>query len=471
MPGRVNERSGAVWDSDVAGMGTDSMTLVFAVASTRDGELKNDRCRFLADFHIRRCVYAAFQVADGTRYGSVTVAPILYLSESNHSLHSHRTESGFLRQHGCKPPKSRWGRRVEYFVLLRYLWRARCQPGMPRSSIFTLVRYRSRLSGHLQTCRYLNSLTFTKQLWLVLLQDAPLLLDQWPELSLHQFTTAELIDLAKRMVQGPQTWSRSHVSEPVIARQEVIHPEIYVGPGGLFWENDPKLLSGGQYLLFNSARVLECWKVAEDRLIWKHQSQWEFAWVLDFAAEVVDDSQAAVIMICQRTRNNAEPRKKCVLYLFLECHIYIRVHDSVVEVVRLDFLTETSQPLFCTQLPDTNYDNPFTHPKICGDTAILCIHITNKILLINWRTQSCIMLLASTVRQMPSDMVQSRLIDFCRSHTMWPFYPHILSSSNPVLHPVCAIWTFGLSSPWLRFGLLVVSPIATKRFRQEMSHG
>jgi hypothetical protein len=80
MPGRVNERSGAVWDSDVAGMGTDSMTLVFAVASTRDGELKNDRCRFLADFHIRRCVYTAFQVADGTRYGSVTVAPILVQS-------------------------------------------------------------------------------------------------------------------------------------------------------------------------------------------------------------------------------------------------------------------------------------------------------------------------------------------------------------------------------------------------------
>jgi hypothetical protein len=163
--------------------------------------------------------------------------------------------------------------------------------------------------------------------------------------------------------------------------------------------------------------VLECWKVAEDRLIWKHQSQWASAWVQEFTAEVVDDSQAAVIMICQRTTNGVTLREKCVLSVFLECHIYMRALDSVVEVVRLDFLTETSQPLFRTHAPDTKYDNPFARLRICGDIAVLGINSTNQILLMNWRTQSRLILLASAVRQMPYDMAQRRLIDFGRSYT------------------------------------------------------
>ena len=165
-----------------------------------------------------------------------------------------------------------------------------------------------------QTCRHLHSLAFTKYVWLALLQDAEarLFLDRWPESPLHQLSTAELIGLAKRMVQGPQTWSRSHSSGPLIARQKVLHPQIYVAPDVFEWENEPKLLSGGQYVLFNSRRTLECWSVAEDRLIWTHQSQWEFATVLQFAAEVVDDGRAAIILICQRTTSDSEPQKKCV---------------------------------------------------------------------------------------------------------------------------------------------------------------
>ena len=168
-----------------------------------------------------------------------------------------------------------------------------------------------------QTCRHLHLLAFTKYVWLTLLQDAEarLFLDRWPESPLHQFSTTELIGLAKRMVQGPQTWSHSHSSGPLIARQKVLHPQIYLGPGVLEWENEPKLLSGGQYVLFNSRRVLECWSVAEDRLIWKHQSQWEFANVLQFAAEVVDDGRAAVILIGLRTTNDIDMREKCVSHL------------------------------------------------------------------------------------------------------------------------------------------------------------
>ena len=157
-------------------------------------------------------------------------------------------------------------------------------------------------------------LAFTKHVWLTLLGDAQarFFLDRRPESPLHQLSTMELVGLAKRMVQGPETWSHSHSSGPLIARQIVLHPQIYLGPGVLEWENEPKLLSGGQYVLFNSRRTLECWSVAEDRLIWTHQSEWQFATVLQFAAEVVDDGRAAVILICQRTTSDPELRNKCV---------------------------------------------------------------------------------------------------------------------------------------------------------------
>src|ERR1700730_18053995 len=124
---------------------------------------------------------------------------------------------------------------------------------MSRPFFFAPVRF--RLSKYHQTCRHLHSLAFTKHVWLALLQDARPFLDRWSESPLHQFSTEELIGLAKRIVQGPQTWSHSHSSGPLIARQEVLHPKIYLGPGVLEWENEPKL----QYVLFSSRRTLACW--------------------------------------------------------------------------------------------------------------------------------------------------------------------------------------------------------------------
>jgi hypothetical protein len=82
------------------------------------------------------------------------------------------------------------------------------------------------------------------------------------------------------------------------------------------------------------------------------------------------------------------------------------VLNSIVEVVRLDFLSETAQPLFSTRLPDTDYDNPYVRLMIGGDIAVIGLNITNRILLMNWRTQSCIMLLVSKVRRLPRDVAQ-----------------------------------------------------------------
>jgi hypothetical protein len=165
-----------------------------------------------------------------------------------------------------------------------------------------------------QICRNLNSLAFNRQVWLALLRglDAPLFLDRLSESPLHKFSAAELIGLAKRIVQGPQTWSLSHSAGPLIARQKVLHPKICTGPGFLSWTNDTKLLPAGQYVLFNNWKTLECRNVAEDQPIWKYQSQWGYANVMEFAAEVVDDGLVAIILIGLRTGGNRALQKKCV---------------------------------------------------------------------------------------------------------------------------------------------------------------
>jgi hypothetical protein len=88
-----------------------------------------------------------------------------------------------------------------------------------------------------------------------------------------------------------------------------------------------------------------------------------------------------------------------VIPLSKESYFYV-VPDSFVEIVRLDFLTETSRLLLCTRAPDTDHDNPFVCPRICGDLAVMGMNVAEQDLLINWNTQSCIVLQSSSVRQM-----------------------------------------------------------------------
>ncbi|KAJ7464287.1 hypothetical protein B0H11DRAFT_1922676 [Mycena galericulata] len=54
---------------------------------------------------------------------------------------------------------------------------------------------------------------------------------------------------------------------PSVTKQIILLPEITAGDG---MGKVAKLLPSGLHVLFNNARVLECWSVAEDRLIWRH---------------------------------------------------------------------------------------------------------------------------------------------------------------------------------------------------------
>jgi hypothetical protein len=95
-----------------------------------------------------------------------------------------------------------------------------------------------------------------------------------------------------------------------ISRQITLHPTIRTGPGILDWENEAKLLPSGRHVLFNNWDILECWNVADDRLVWKYTSAVERASVLQFAAEETGQGDSLIVLVCIRTYPDADDRKK-----------------------------------------------------------------------------------------------------------------------------------------------------------------
>jgi hypothetical protein len=254
--------------------------------------------------------------------------------------------------------------------------------------------------NHGQTCKRIRRLSFEREVWLAPVQDIRnrSFLDQPFGQRLQALTTIELIDFVKRIACGPQTWSLSHPGPPDIAYQYLIHAKMGSGPGFLYHEGRPELLPGGRFVLFQNQGTLECWSVAEDRPSWRHKSQLDNLSVVRSATEVINDGQAAIILICGRVSTS---RLKCVhLRLFFLCFTIftLRYFYSYVEIIYLDFFSGTSRPL---RAPDTCADSPFYNSKICDEVAVMMIAATTQIFLVNWQTESCVILLCPTVRPLP----------------------------------------------------------------------
>lgn len=60
--------------------------------------------------------------------------------------------------------------------------------------------------------------------------------------------------------------------------------------------------------------------------------------------------------------------------------------SSIVNIVRLDLLSLTSQLLFVINIPGPRYAIEST--RICGDLAAVVYRVKRGIVIINWRTQS-----------------------------------------------------------------------------------
>jgi len=113
------------------------------------------------------------------------------------------------------------------------------------------------------------------------------------------------------------------------------------------------LLSGGQFLLASYRGELRCWSVADNRLIWQYTDPRPRSHVSGFAAEVVDEGRAVVIVI--GSHMNQDP--------FL----------MFVEVVRLDLLHETPHSILLCDIPYMASTDPsfLSCTTVCGDFAVV----------------------------------------------------------------------------------------------------
>ncbi|KAJ6476878.1 hypothetical protein C8R45DRAFT_366579 [Mycena sanguinolenta] len=196
-----------------------------------------------------------------------------------------------------------------------------------------------------QTCRSLHALAFEKSVWLVLLDDLRrrLIVDRNCTPNLETLSTAEIIGVVQRLTTGPQTWNPGQPdSVAEISRTIMLHPDIV--PQITRW-NIVKLLSSGRYVLFANTFRLECWSVADDRLIWTYISTMGDAMVHGFAAE---EAHADVtIMVCITAGEG-----------------------HYVEMVNLDLRTATHTSLFIARGPNPNCElYSFSNPTVCGALA------------------------------------------------------------------------------------------------------
>ncbi|KAJ6531996.1 hypothetical protein B0H19DRAFT_464229 [Mycena capillaripes] len=154
-----------------------------------------------------------------------------------------------------------------------------------------------------QTSRYLHVLGFDKSVWLALLTDLKRrnFLEQGYTPVLQELSTEELINLVKRILTGPETWSlqQNGCVNPQIAKQILLHPTVTRGRLPNQNLTDYKLVCGGRYCLYNSNNIIECWDVAEDILLWTHeQAARGDTTVFDFAAEAQNDGDFLMVMTC-----------------------------------------------------------------------------------------------------------------------------------------------------------------------------
>ncbi|KAF7376558.1 F-box domain-containing protein [Mycena sanguinolenta] len=214
--------------------------------------------------------------------------------------------------------------------------------------IFSIFRYSDICSvvSTGQTCRYLYSLAFCKTVWLDLLYPMGI-----PDL--QNLDIEDLLKLAKRLVTGPETWIRNPPSSqflPEVSKEIVLHPRFNSGEHPAF--NKSELLPSGRNLLFKTSKVLECWDVEQDTLLWRHTSVLasspHFS-VIRFAAEELNAGDALVVMVCAR------------------CDDIIGQMSRFVEIVKVDLRERTHYPLLFARVPSDGLS--FSNPVICGTLA------------------------------------------------------------------------------------------------------
>ncbi|KAJ7869946.1 hypothetical protein B0H14DRAFT_3440423 [Mycena olivaceomarginata] len=156
-----------------------------------------------------------------------------------------------------------------------------------------------------QTCRYLHQLAFDKSVWLNLMKNLQRrsILERTCT-NLESLSTADMIGLAQRLLSGPETWGSRIDSTSEVSREVTLHTgPITLGDPGFHYSG--QLLPSGRYVLVklvdldDGSRRLECWSVADNKLVWRHTWGMSHS-VLKFAADETEDGDSIIIMLCVR---------------------------------------------------------------------------------------------------------------------------------------------------------------------------
>ncbi|KAJ7110517.1 hypothetical protein C8R44DRAFT_883653 [Mycena epipterygia] len=248
-----------------------------------------------------------------------------------------------------------------------------------------------------QTNKYLHHLAFARTVWMSLLEDLRNrgFVDRLSADDIQTLSTHDLVETVKRLVVGPDAWSRPGIQRPEpenpdyfadrpaghagltplgvnslqseAGAQIVLHPLM---PPELTPPFRTEVLRGGKYVLFSDGQILGCWRVADDSLLGMYHSGLSSVHILDFTAEMLPGGEQANIVICIRSTMPSNP--------------------CFVEVVSWDFATGVTEMLSLIECTNSDFQAP-PFPKICSDVAVVHMYEgplwVEIYVIINWREQ------------------------------------------------------------------------------------
>nr|GAT59260.1 predicted protein [Mycena chlorophos] len=180
-------------------------------------------------------------------------------------------------------------------------------------------------------------------------------------LSISRKSRDELVDLVQRMVLGPRSWRPSLLVNSLVgavkkAKESIFRPHnISLFPSS----ESVRLLPGGEYVLFDNQKNLECWAVEQDRLVWTHGHQTgESAWFVDgFAFDMLPGGHRVKVMVS-----------------FIQSDTENGQLLSWIDILDLDLVQGSSTTLFSWQCSMESEDEHWTNLSICGSLAVSSLY-------------------------------------------------------------------------------------------------
>ncbi|RDB28273.1 hypothetical protein Hypma_001473 [Hypsizygus marmoreus] len=243
---------------------------------------------------------------------------------------------------------------------------------LPRILCFCDIAHVLKIS---ETSRHMHELVFfSKAVWLAILSDlhAKHFVNLLPKQRLSDLTAIELLELAKRIIGGPQSWSPSHPLGPTISHQTTLK---FTRPWNTNMLIGCKLLPGDRFLLYQNDITVQCWNLAKETLIWEYplsDIDDRCKSVVPFDAELAEDGRSVVVVLGLRVFGP-----------------FAQDRPNTVEVIRLDLITGKADLLLRHRALDTGFDNPFSQCKISGDFILVKMNLENWSLLLKMSTAAC----------------------------------------------------------------------------------